>query len=101
MMFGLKKVRWPPGRCVAADALDLQPVHAEEEGSGVVRGDELSRAAWAILRLLCCLPAPPTRWRRSRLPRRCGTKHMSPPCRPPSAVMPPAMPAGSSRVVWG
>ena len=84
MMFGLKKVRWPPGRCVAADALDLQPVHAEEEVSGVVRGDELSRAARAILRLLCCLPAPPTRWRRSRLPRRCGTKHMSPPM--PAAV---------------
>ncbi len=45
MMLGLKKVRWPPGRCVAADALDLQPV----QGAGTARGNESYRAARAIM----------------------------------------------------
>ena len=50
-------------------------------GGGLRRGSRrraVPRGS-AILGLLCCLPAPPTRWHRSRLPRRCGTRPMPSP----------------------
>lgn len=99
MMLGLKKVRRPPGRCVAADAPDLQPVRAEGGGgSGVVRGDEPSRAA---LPSSACSAACLRRQRAGTAPACRGDAGRGP-CHPPAmpaaaGVMPPAMPAGSSR----